>query len=325
MGITAGVVGVVLTMATEQVERISIACVQKPTPQLIVIGSPDVLNGKRAVELPPGVGFFRSLFIRESLAMSTVSADDESGSLCRLRENHLIAIERVSAGPAFSCIEPWSFAPILAKDKDIFVLPHEGDGEINGTLLTASQILSPVCALFRLIDLTGNYRPSEPFTIRFQPIGHDLPVRKARKYICPMRCEDEKTYEEPIICPKCGMKLQDTMSHMDHSPRHGGTFFMSPDGLHHLEGVLMAGREFRLYGYDEFTRPIDSATISAVGAAKTSGDANELTFVLDRASSGEYLTGRIDPAVTFPIALKVRVTFAGSHEPSVYDFDLNEK
>jgi hypothetical protein len=27
------------------------------------------------------------------------------------------------------------------------------------------------------------------------------------KYICPMECEGEKTYDEPGRCPVCNMKL----------------------------------------------------------------------------------------------------------------------
>lgn len=27
------------------------------------------------------------------------------------------------------------------------------------------------------------------------------------EYVCPMKCEGEKTYEEPGSCPKCGMDL----------------------------------------------------------------------------------------------------------------------
>lgn len=65
------------------------------------------------------------------------------------------------------------------------------------------------------------------------------------------------------------MNLQDRLAHMDHSPRHGGTFFKAADGIHDLEGTLVGDREFRLYNYDEFTRPIDAAIVRATGVATT--------------------------------------------------------
>jgi len=31
---------------------------------------------------------------------------------------------------------------------------------------------------------------------------------KYAKYQCPMKCEQEKTYDKPGTCPVCGMKLK---------------------------------------------------------------------------------------------------------------------
>ncbi|MBS1773161.1 MAG: hypothetical protein JST82_09880 [Bacteroidetes bacterium] len=32
--------------------------------------------------------------------------------------------------------------------------------------------------------------------------------KKYSKYGCPMKCENEKTYNQPGKCPVCGMKLK---------------------------------------------------------------------------------------------------------------------
>ncbi len=44
--------------------------------------------------------------------------------------------------------------------------------------------------------------------------------------------------------------------HMDHTPKHGGVFFMAPNKKHHLECVYSKERGFQLHIYDEYTEPI---------------------------------------------------------------------
>lgn len=53
------------------------------------------------------------------------------------------------------------------------------------------------------------------------------------------------------------------MAHADHTPKHGGTFFMASNNKHHLEGVYSKECGFQLYIYNEYTEPITVMGIQA--------------------------------------------------------------
>lgn len=39
--------------------------------------------------------------------------------------------------------------------------------------------------------------------------GHDHSEMSSTKYACPMKCEDDKTYDEKGECPVCHMDLEE--------------------------------------------------------------------------------------------------------------------
>src|ERR1043166_2879004 len=134
--IFSNLLAVTIAIAPAQTERVQIACGH--TGQLMVIGPPDLLAGERAIEVPPGVGFMRSVFVREALTIETIAGDDPGGTLCRPDDGHLIALERVGGDAQAYCVEPWSFSTILATCGDSFVLPRSDGGEVRETLVAAS-------------------------------------------------------------------------------------------------------------------------------------------------------------------------------------------
>jgi len=158
------------------------------------------------------------------------------------------------------------------------------------------------------------------------------------EFICPMRCEGERVYLKEIDCPDCGMALSDTRAHMDHRPKHGGTFFMASDNKHHLEGVLIdvppsgrdssaaqrtgpspPRREFRVYIYDEFTQPLASDVVAARAVMSTpaSDDAHKVELRPD--ARREFLSAPVPPSLN-PVSIKLYVDFKNARGEQLFDF-----
>jgi len=145
-----------------------------------------------------------------------------------------------------------------------------------------------------------------------------------KDFACPMKCEGEKIYPANQKCPKCGMDLQDVNAHQDHSAKRGGTFFMAPDKKHHLEGTISDKKEFRLYFYDEYTKPIPAGRFTAEGTAWISGKDTETPLKLTVGPDKAFLTGQVEASVAFPMRIKIFIDFKDGKEPQVFDFEFAE-
>ena len=88
-------------------------------------------------------------------------------------------------------------------------------------------------------------------------------------------------------------------AHMDHSPLHGGQFFMAANSYHHLEGALPRPGEFDLYVYDDYKRPLDprnfagEVVFESSTRARTSGTKRPTRS--RRRSRGRSSCGRASP------------------------------
>ncbi len=134
---------------------------------------------------------------------------------------------------------------------------------------------------------------------------------------------------EPPRCSDCDASLQEMRSplpHGDHTPKHGGVFFMAANRWHHLEGTLPVAGEFRLFLYDNFTRPLDAADVEAraiitewleSGESRAVGDPVPLT----RASENEsnVLVAR-SPRLEPPLDLQVEIRLDAGRETEKFDF-----
>ncbi|HEX2464588.1 MAG TPA: hypothetical protein VHR17_08170 [Thermoanaerobaculia bacterium] len=114
-------------------------------------------------------------------------------------------------------------------------------------------------------------------------------------------------------------------AHMDHSPLHGGQFFMAANSYHHLEGALPRPGEFDLYVYDDYKRPLDPRNFAGVVVFETFDKAknewSETSYPLELAEPGaQFLRARIPE--TMPAEFFASVWLAG--ETSRFDFYFEE-
>jgi hypothetical protein len=121
-------------------------------------------------------------------------------------------------------------------------------------------------------------------------------------------------------------------THANHNPRHGGLFFMAPDLWHHLEGAYLQDEIFRVYLYDDYTKPIApdlARQVSGRVVMKETFDpatrtTKELvTAPLTMAASGEYLEARVG-RVKLPAEMTAKVKFTRDSQEYRFDFTFPE-
>ena len=146
-------------------------------------------------------------------------------------------------------------------------------------------------------------------------------------------CADNPTVHDlnPGTCAdgKPRVLARERRAHGDHNPRHGGQFFMASDNFHHLEGTYPREGVFRLYFYDDFTRPLGRADITNFAAravtresfdpaTKGYRDIEAVPFALSK--DGRYLEARVPGAL--PAQITAKVTFRAGDPEHRFDFSF---
>ena len=116
--------------------------------------------------------------------------------------------------------------------------------------------------------------------------------------------------------------------HGDHNPKHGGIFFMAPDSWHHLEGTYPAEGRFRVYVYNEYSKPLSLAAARKVRGRvimkeafdPKTGTTRELASApLVLARNGAFFEARFE-RIALPATLTAKISFGSDDKESRFDF-----
>jgi hypothetical protein len=140
-------------------------------------------------------------------------------------------------------------------------------------------------------------------------------IIKGLSFTCPAHSKVNEV--DPGPCPIDRRPLVARYSlrpHGDHNPKHGGNFVMAPNNWH-LEATHPAPSLFRLYVYDDYSRPfVPKGFASRIVAGATS-------IAFTPVAAGAFLEARV-PQATLPRTIAVEARFESGQPEYHFDFQF---
>jgi hypothetical protein len=140
-------------------------------------------------------------------------------------------------------------------------------------------------------------------------------------------CGEEK-FLEPGKCGDGSVRTEkyEQRPHGDHNPKHGGQFFMAPDAWHHLEGTYPSAGLFRMYFYNDYSKPLKPAGFAATISLLDANDKDTgVTIPLKPGRISNTMEAAIPKTdATLPLRVLARVKFTATSDSSPFNFTFNE-
>jgi hypothetical protein len=161
---------------------------------------------------------------------------------------------------------------------------------------------------------------------RCRRCGRDLVrVTKAMTFTCPVHQKIDLL--DPGRCPLCKRTLVAKYTirpHGDHNAKHGGYFMMASNNWH-VEVTHPAASIFRLYVYDEYSKPFAPRGLAAriVEVPGSGGSASTVAIPFAPGRPGGYLEARV-PALALPATIAIKVRFEAGDKEYRFDFMFPE-
>lgn len=219
---------------------------------------------------------------------------------------------------------------------------------LNGESNFVGVELNPISAKSDPKDKHSRFYGSNPKLIGSKPFSAVIKIpiagkiyrakfemskdKKATLYVCPMGCEGDKTYSRPGKCPVCDMPMKkQAKAHTDHDSKHGGDLFMAQDGYHHLEGTMTSETEFRVYLYNNFTKPISPKALlgrTRVEFTELNKDGREIGEALSASfqyrKEGNFLSAQLPGSLRLPVYVSLWVMFEDQEKENLFNFSFRK-
>ena len=164
------------------------------------------------------------------------------------------------------------------------------------------------------------------------PIGGRplMPIRLELTWTCSEH--PEVSASGPGICPMDGQRQLvqrlNSLPHEDHSPKHGGTFFMAPDNWHHLEGTYPDPGHFVLYLYDNYSQPMNTgiatgrAVLQETYNISSDSMVEDVAYPLTIGPEGRFFEADIGE-LELPATVTAKIRFEPGAVEERFDFIFN--